>query len=119
MERRHLDAPFCFSESVLKFYFKFRDLFRPSRMVVIAQYSRDFPCAILVPPEMDEATFAGPVCCFCFLVEKAVNAHFDRPVALHVVDLQRAGHQDALGVAGANVVLMLSVSLSPPKVRPP
>ena len=74
-------------------------------MMVVAERSRKSPRPVFVLPQMNKARLAGSVRRFGFGVQKAMYAHFDRAISLHVVNLQRAGHQYALRVSGADVVL--------------
>jgi len=72
--------------------------------MVVTQHARQFPNAVLALPQLDEARFTGSVGRLGFWMHKAVHAHLDGSVALHVIDLQRTGDEHPLGVASTDVV---------------
>ena len=69
--------------------------------MVVADDAGEFPGAIFELPEMDEAGRAGPA--VCFGMEKAVDSHFKRAVALHGIDPERAGNKHAAEIGAADV----------------
>src|SRR5689334_3580534 len=56
--------------------------------MVVADDPRDFPGAIFVLPEVNEAGLAHAFGIFVPRMVEAVDAHFDRAVSLHVMNLQ-------------------------------
>src|SRR5262249_37203670 len=62
------------------------------------------PCSVLIPPEMNEARFAGPIGGSRPRMREPVHAHLDRAKSLHGVDFESPRHEDALRVARAYVV---------------
>jgi|SRR6516164_6005705 hypothetical protein len=75
------------------------------RVVVVTQSTRQFPRPVFVLPQVHETPFTRSVDRLSLWMQKPVHAHFDGPITLHVVDLQRPWHQHALCVSGADIVL--------------
>jgi len=63
--------------------------------MVIADHARDFPRAVFVLPQMNELAFAHSFGVVMAGMVKPVNAHLNKAVTLHVVDLQRSGNKFA------------------------
>src|ERR1700732_5405124 len=57
-------------------------------MVVITDDPCNFPCAVFVLPKMNELPLANLLRVVMSRVVEAVNAHLNRAIALHVIDLQ-------------------------------
>jgi hypothetical protein len=72
--------------------------------MVVAYGASNFPRPVFVLPEVDESAFADRLSVLMPWMVKAMNAHFDRPIALHVINLQRFGKKFSRRFA-ANVVL--------------
>src|SRR5579859_207166 len=64
-------------------------------VVVVADDAGYFPGAILVLPEVNEAGLSHAFGVFVAGMVEAVDAHFDRAVSLHVVNLQSSGNKFA------------------------
>src|ERR1700694_1753717 len=58
------------------------------RMVVITDDPCNFPCAVFVLPKMNDLSLANLLRVVMSRVVEAVNAHLNRAIALHVIDLQ-------------------------------
>src|SRR5215469_9244387 len=74
-------------------------------MMVVAEHARHLPGAGLVLPQVNKTGLARSIGLFGLGMDKPVHPHLDRTVALHKIDPQRTGHEHALGVARADIVL--------------
>ncbi len=56
-------------------------------VVIVADYPRDFPCAVFVLPQMNEFPFADWFRILVPRVVEAVNTHLHRAITLHMMHL--------------------------------
>src|ERR1700740_1336964 len=63
--------------------------------MVVADDAGNLPDAIFVLPEVNEAGLADAFGVFVPRMVEAVDAHFDRAISFHVVNLQRSGNEFA------------------------
>ena len=62
-------------------------------MVVEMDDSRDLPCAIFVPPDMDELCLAANAMILRPRVKESMNSDLDCAVALWRINFERSGDQ--------------------------
>lgn|SRR6266516_7447043 len=73
-------------------------------MVIIADHSRDLPCAIFVLPEVNELRLAGWLPLFRLWVVEAMNTYLNRTIAMHGIHLK--GPRNDLSAHFATDVLL-------------
>ena len=57
-------------------------------VMIVTDDSRDLPCSALVLPQMNKLSLANTLFVVFSRVMKAMNPHFDRAIAFHVINLQ-------------------------------
>src|SRR5438067_7699082 len=73
-------------------------------MMVDADHSSDGPCAIFLPPDIDELRLADNAVVLLPRMKESVNSDLDCTVSFQGINFERSGHQLALHLS-AKIVL--------------